>query len=177
MAISSEGCSAVYGQCGGTGWTGATQCCAGSTCAYKDQYYSQCLPTSTASTASSSTAKPSSSSSTTAKSTTTSSTTVHTTTTAGNDGRQNGVTTRYWDCCKASCGWSGKASVTNPVKTCAPDGITAVDVNTQSGCNGGTAYMCNNQQPWNVSSTLSYGYAAAYIAVRKFCFNDKKIST
>jgi len=25
--------------------------------------------------------------------------------------------------------------------------------------------MCNNQQPWNVSSTLSYGYAAAYISV------------
>lgn len=30
----------------------------------------------------------------------------------------NGVTTRYWDCCKPSCGWPGKASVTNPVKTC-----------------------------------------------------------
>ncbi|CAF4871674.1 unnamed protein product, partial [Rotaria sp. Silwood2] len=36
-----------------------------------------------------------------------------------NTGRKNGVTTRYWDCCKASCGWTGKASVTNPVKTCA----------------------------------------------------------
>jgi hypothetical protein len=27
--------------------------------------------------------------------------------------------------------------------------------------------MCNNQQPWNVSSTLSYGYAAADISVRQ----------
>ncbi len=77
------------------------------------------------------------------------------------------MTTRYWDCCKASCGWAGKASVTNPVETCAQDGVTPVNDNTQSGCNGGSAYMCNNQQPWNVSSTLSYGYAAAYISVRK----------
>jgi len=78
-----------------------------------------------------------------------------------------GVTTRYWDCCKASCGWPGKASVTNPVETCARNGVTPVDPNAQSGCGGGPGYMCTNQQPWNVSSTLSYGYAAAYISVRK----------
>jgi hypothetical protein len=29
-----------------------------------------------------------------------------------------GVTTRYWDCCKGSCSWSGKASVSHPVNTC-----------------------------------------------------------
>ncbi|KAG8990570.1 hypothetical protein FRB90_001706 [Tulasnella sp. 427] len=34
----------VYGQCGGTGWTGATTCAAGSTCTYSNAYYSQCLP-------------------------------------------------------------------------------------------------------------------------------------
>ena len=44
--------------------------------------------------------------------------------------------------------------------------MTQVDVNTQSGCNGGGGFMCNNQQPWNVSATLSYGYAAAHISVR-----------
>ncbi len=80
------------------------------------------------------------------------------------------MTTRYWDCCKASCGWPGKALVTNPVRTCAQDGVTPVDANTQSGCTGGTAYMCNNQQPWNVSSTLAYGYAAAYISVSDVWF-------
>jgi hypothetical protein len=46
-----------------------------------------------------------------------------------------------------------------------------VDPNTQSVCGGGgisgPAYMCTNQQPWNVSSTLSYGFAAADISVRK----------
>lgn len=42
-------------------------------------------------------------------------------------------------------------------------------MNAQSGCTGGAAYMCHNQQPWNVSSTLSYGYAAAYISVNISC--------
>ncbi|KAE8551049.1 Endoglucanase-5 [Talaromyces marneffei ATCC 18224] len=34
----------VYGQCGGSGWTGATTCAAGSTCHQANQWYSQCLP-------------------------------------------------------------------------------------------------------------------------------------
>ncbi|EIM91462.1 endo-1,4-beta-xylanase A precursor [Stereum hirsutum FP-91666 SS1] len=33
--------SAVWGQCGGTGWTGPTTCAAGSTCAYSNDYYSR----------------------------------------------------------------------------------------------------------------------------------------
>ena len=37
-------CSALYGQCGGTGYTGPTCCAAGSTCVYSNPYYSQCLP-------------------------------------------------------------------------------------------------------------------------------------
>ena len=81
------------------------------------------------------------------------------------DDRQAGVTTRYWDCCKASCAWAGKASVHSPVKTCAKDGVSKVDVNAQSGCNGGGAYVCNDQQPWAVNDNLAYGFAAATIAV------------
>jgi hypothetical protein len=145
-----ENCSAIYGQCGGIGWNGST-CCSGSICTYSSAYYSQCLPSGGASSSSSS-------SSSTASSTTISS---------GNVNSQSGVTTRYWDCCKPSCAWPGKASVTSPVQTCDATGVTPVDPNTQSGCNNGTAYICNNQQPWNVSSNLSYGYAAAYITVRK----------
>ncbi|CAF3742553.1 unnamed protein product [Rotaria sp. Silwood1] len=138
-------CSDLYGQCDGINWTGPKQCCGESKCIFQNNYYSQCLPSSGGSGSSSNTPHP------------------ETTPSPSNTGRKNGVTTRYWDCCKASCGWAGKASVTNPVKTCVRNGITQVDVNAQSGCNGGSAYMCNNQQPWNVSSTLSYGYAAAYI--------------
>ena len=137
----------MYGQCGGVQWTGSTTCCSDSVCTYGNDYYWQCLPKSGPSTSSGTTAKPISTSS------------------SRNDGRQDGVTTRYWDCCKASCGWAGKASVTNPVQTCAADSVTPVGVDTQSGCNGGSAYMCGNQQPWNVSSSLSYGFAAAHITV------------
>ncbi|KAI0071774.1 SGNH hydrolase [Panus rudis PR-1116 ss-1] len=35
---------AVWGQCGGIGWTGATTCVAGSTCVRLNDYYSQCQP-------------------------------------------------------------------------------------------------------------------------------------
>jgi hypothetical protein len=75
-----------------------------------------------------------------------------------------GVTTRYWDCCKPSCSWSGKADVSAPVTACSLDGLTPADPNAQSGCNGGTSYMCNNQQPFAINSTLAYGFAAASIA-------------
>jgi len=40
----STGTAALYAQCGGTGWTGATVCVAGSVCTVSSAYYSQCLP-------------------------------------------------------------------------------------------------------------------------------------
>jgi len=36
--------SAVWGQCGGIGWTGPTTCVAGTTCTVINSYYYQCLP-------------------------------------------------------------------------------------------------------------------------------------
>ncbi|KAL9007711.1 MAG: hypothetical protein Q9173_007081 [Seirophora scorigena] len=71
-----------------------------------------------------------------------------------------GTTTRYWDCCKPSCAWS-KPGMTSPVKTCdindqpLADGVTA-----QSGCNGGTSFMCSSQSPWAIDDNLAYGFAA-----------------
>lgn len=35
-------CAGLYGQCGGSGWTGAT-CCAQGTCKFSNEWYSQCL--------------------------------------------------------------------------------------------------------------------------------------
>lgn len=75
-----------------------------------------------------------------------------------------GVTTRYWDCCKPSCAWPGKADVSAPVTACGLNGVTPADPNAQSGCTGGDAYMCNDQQPFSINSTLAYGFAAASIA-------------
>ncbi|KAK6509757.1 hypothetical protein TWF481_004487 [Arthrobotrys musiformis] len=43
-AGSSGSCTAaLYGQCGGSGWSGCTACASGSTCQYSNDWYSQCL--------------------------------------------------------------------------------------------------------------------------------------
>ncbi|KAI1302869.1 K-family cellulase [Xylaria venustula] len=75
-----------------------------------------------------------------------------------------GVTTRYWDCCKPSCAWSGKASVSSPVKTCDKNDSPLSDADTKSGCDGGTAYTCSDNSPWAVNDTLAYGFAATAIS-------------
>ncbi|KAF8761974.1 Glycoside hydrolase family 45 protein [Rhizoctonia solani] len=71
-----------------------------------------------------------------------------------------GATTRYWDCCKESCGWSGKANVNAPVRSCDKNNNPLSDYNAQSGCGSGGAYACANHSPWAVNDNLSYGFAA-----------------
>ncbi|MFY0563990.1 hypothetical protein ACN28E_09090 [Archangium lansingense] len=80
------------------------------------------------------------------------------------EAQQTGKTTRYWDCGKGSASWPGKASVTRPVIACAKDGVSAISPDAQSGSNGGTAFACNNNQPWAVNANLSYGFAAAWVS-------------
>jgi hypothetical protein len=78
-----------------------------------------------------------------------------------------GTTTRYWDCCKASCAWKGKitlASGSNPVTSCDAQDRPTSNYDAASACNKGATYMCSNQSPWAVSDSLSYGYAATTIA-------------
>jgi hypothetical protein len=73
------------------------------------------------------------------------------------------ITTRYWDCCKPSCAWNGKADVSKPVLSCtADDKPTDIAAGTACGT-GGTAYGCSNQQPWAINDTMSYGYAGVFI--------------
>ncbi|KAF1831103.1 barwin-like endoglucanase [Decorospora gaudefroyi] len=72
------------------------------------------------------------------------------------------VTTRFWDCCKPSCGWIGKADFSSPVLSCTADDAPA-DFAAGTGCNGGGAYQCSDQQPWAINDTLSYGFAGVYI--------------
>lgn len=76
----------------------------------------------------------------------------------------NGQTTRYWDCCKPSCAWPGKAPA--PIRTCDKNDNPLNDGgNTRSGCDsGGGAFMCSNQSPWAVNDDLAYGWAAVNIA-------------
>ena len=75
-----------------------------------------------------------------------------------------GVTTRYWDCCKPSCSWSGKAQVSKPVNTCDRQDHYFPNDNVPSACNGGLAFTCSNQGPWAVNDDLAYGFAAAKLA-------------
>ncbi|KAF2639235.1 endoglucanase [Massarina eburnea CBS 473.64] len=72
------------------------------------------------------------------------------------------ITTRFWDCCKPSCAWKNKGTVSRPVLSCGIDD-KPIDIDAGTGCNGGTAYQCSNQQPWSVNDTFSYGFAGAFI--------------
>ncbi|KAG8736580.1 hypothetical protein FRC10_009153 [Ceratobasidium sp. 414] len=75
----------------------------------------------------------------------------------------SGLTTRRWDCCKESCGWPGKATVSGPVKSCNKGNNPLADFNVQSSCNGGGAFACANHSPWAVNNNLAYGFAAVTI--------------
>lgn len=72
------------------------------------------------------------------------------------------LTTRFWDCCKPSCGWKGKASVSNPVGSCTADD-KPISLDAGTGCKGGTAFACSQQQPWAINDTFSYGFAGVYL--------------
>jgi hypothetical protein len=43
VTSTAAGTVARWGQCGGTGYTGATACVSGTTCTKQNDYYSQCL--------------------------------------------------------------------------------------------------------------------------------------
>ncbi len=74
----------------------------------------------------------------------------------------DGWATRYWDCCKPACGWTGNVpSGSTPVSSCnQADQSLGGNYDTQSACQGGSAFMCGNFGPWAVSDTLAYGFAA-----------------
>ncbi|KAF2199334.1 endoglucanase 1 precursor [Delitschia confertaspora ATCC 74209] len=73
------------------------------------------------------------------------------------------VTTRFWDCCKPSCAWKAKARFSHPVQACGKDEKPLTDITIGTGCNGGSAYACSDQQPWAINDTLSYGFAGLFI--------------
>jgi len=81
------------------------------------------------------------------------------------NGGKTGKTTRYWDCCVASCSWQENTAAEHPVNVCNKDGMTVYDpFNWRIGnvcSNNGSGYMCNNNQPWAVTENLAYGFVAA----------------
>lgn len=74
------------------------------------------------------------------------------------DGGMQGHSTRYWDCCKASCGWAGNAN--NPVSSCDQSDNSLGVTEQQSACFSGGAYTCHRMAPWAYSNVVSFGFAA-----------------
>lgn len=76
---------------------------------------------------------------------------------------EEGYATRYWDGCKPHCSWYLNADG-NPMKTCDINNDTnsfdTAETYTSSSCDGGDAYTCWDMSPFEVSDTLSYGFAA-----------------
>ena len=75
----------------------------------------------------------------------------------------SGWASRYWDCCKPACGWKANVSHGNPMMSCdMSNNSLGGNYDAKNSCeSGGTAFMCWSGSPWQVSSTLSYGFAAA----------------
>jgi hypothetical protein len=63
-------------------------------------------------------------------------------------------TTRYWDCCKPTCGWRSN------MRVCDMSGKDLNDPNAQSGCTGGPAFQCWNYAPIEINDKVSYAWAA-----------------
>jgi len=79
-----------------------------------------------------------------------------------------GKTTRYWDCCVASCSWKENTNASHPVNVCQKDGKTvypSFDWTIGNVCDGGkNGYMCNDNQPWAINDNLAYGFVAASLS-------------
>jgi uncharacterized repeat protein (TIGR02543 family) len=75
---------------------------------------------------------------------------------------QSGVTTRYWDACKPSCGWNGNisGSPNGLCKSCDISGAPISGEGGNSSCQNGPAFTCMKQAPWRVDDNLSYGFVA-----------------
>ncbi|GAB0132900.1 hypothetical protein EsDP_00001321 [Epichloe bromicola] len=76
-----------------------------------------------------------------------------------------GYSTRYWDCCKPSCAWSKKASVSKPVATCDRNYHGRLtDVDAKSGCDNGSAFACANNSPFAVNDRLALTFTSGPIS-------------
>ncbi|PKS07469.1 hypothetical protein jhhlp_006073 [Lomentospora prolificans] len=77
----------------------------------------------------------------------------------------SGSSTRYWDCCKPSCSWSGKGSLLQgPVLSCDKNDNPLSNPDVKSGCDNGSAYTCSNNSPWAVNDQVAFGFAATHIS-------------
>ncbi|OBT97587.1 hypothetical protein VE01_04513 [Pseudogymnoascus verrucosus] len=80
-------------------------------------------------------------------------------------GPSTAITSRYWDCCKPSCGWADKAGFVDksPVQSCDINQNPLLDNSQGTGCNGGHAFGCPTNAPWAVNDTFSYGFVGTFL--------------
>ena len=79
-------------------------------------------------------------------------------------GGQSAWASRYWDCCKPACGWTGNTGGRTPIKSCNQQNQSLSSYDTGSACptpSSGSAFMCWSGVPWQVGPNLSYGFVAA----------------
>ncbi|MBN2718552.1 MAG: hypothetical protein JXX14_22095 [Deltaproteobacteria bacterium] len=82
-------------------------------------------------------------------------------------GGATGKTTRYWDCCKPSCGWNNGGYT--PTTCCTQsNSVHTNSWDSQSGCAGGDVYTCWSNRPWAVNSKLAYGFTAVQAGSSQF---------
>jgi hypothetical protein len=72
---------------------------------------------------------------------------------------QQGWASRYWDCCKATCGWTSHTNGGPAAHSCDKNN-NQTDANSESACTGGPAFACWNDRPWAVGDKLAYGFVA-----------------
>jgi len=79
----------------------------------------------------------------------------------------NGVTTRYWDCCKGVCSWGSVVPAVSPVAVCDKNDNIFSNSEAPDGCeNGGSSFMCSTLSPFGVTADLAYGFAGVNILGR-----------
>lgn len=72
-----------------------------------------------------------------------------------------GYATRFWDCCKPHCGWSGNMPMgVEPNNSCGRANDPLSDRDAGSACSGGNAHTCHGLIPFAMSDQVSYGWAA-----------------
>lgn len=83
-------------------------------------------------------------------------------------GNETGWASRYWDCCKQSCSWTGKGG-NSPVLTCGGNGDNVVSSGDASACDNGSGTTCNSFAPWAYSSEVAFGFAATHAGSNVTC--------
>ncbi|KAH0606910.1 uncharacterized protein H6S33_002898 [Morchella sextelata] len=153
---------AQWGQCGGSGYTGATTCASGSTCIAQNEWYSQCIP-GTASTTTSSTLKTSTTTTSTLKTSTTTTSASSTSTSAAGDKTTVNTSTPTptppsGDSYSATGFWVGGTapSASNPL------GNPTFPGSTTSGGANWVGYLVTE---FNPVVALSYNFASSGAAV------------